>query len=65
MFMKEPHTALFIAPTGVGKTHLALSLLENEYRNFFDFIVIVCPTLRYNSTNKSRGWVWNDPDRTR
>ena len=62
MFMKEPHTALFVAPTGVGKTHLTLSLLENEYRNHFDFIVIICPTLRYNSTYKSRGWVWNDPD---
>ena len=60
--MKEPHTALFIAPTGVGKTHLALSLLENEYKTHFDFIVIVWPTLRYNSTYKSRGWVWNDPD---
>ena len=44
MFMKELHTALFIAPTGVGKTHLALSLLETEYRNHFDFIVIICPT---------------------
>ena len=62
MFMKEPHTALFIAPTGVGKTHLALSLLENEYRNHFNFIVIICPTLRYNSTYKSQGRVWNDPD---
>ena len=62
MFMKEPHTALFVAPTGVGKTHLALSLLENEYRNYFDFIVIICPTLRYNSTYKSRSWVRNDPD---
>ena len=60
--MKELHTALFIAQTGVGKTHLALSLLENEYRNHFDFIVIICPTLRYNSTYNSRGWVWNDPD---
>ena len=30
--MKEPHTALLVALTGVGKTHLALSLLENEYR---------------------------------
>ena len=59
--MKELHTALFIAPTGAGKTHLALSLLENEYRNYFDFVVIICPTLRYNSTYKSRGWVWNDP----
>ena len=60
--MKEPHTALFVAPTGVGKTHLALSLLENEYRNHFDFIVIICPILRYKSTYKSRGWVWNDPE---
>ena len=60
--MKEPHTALFIALTGVGKTHLALSLLENEYRHNFNFIVIICPTLRYNSTYKSRGWVWNDTD---
>ena len=60
--MKEPHTALFIAPTGVGKTHLALSLLENEYRNHFNFIVIICPILRYNSAYKSRGWVWNDPE---
>ena len=53
---------MFVAPTGVGKIHLALSLLENEYRNHFNFIVIICPTLRYNSTYKSRGCVWNDPD---
>ena len=64
MFMQEPHTALFIAPTVavVGKTHLALSLLENEYRNHFDFIVIICPTLAHNESYKSQGWVWNDPD---
>ena len=60
--MKELHTALFVAPTGVGKTHLALGLLENEYRNHFNFIVTICPSLRYNSTYKSRGWVWNDPE---
>ena len=62
MFMKGPHTVLFVAPTGVGKTHLALSLLENEYRNHFDFIVIICPTLAHNETYKFRGWVSNDPD---
>ena len=53
IFMKEPHTALFVAPTGVGKTHLALNLLESEYRNHFDFIVIICPTLEHNETYKS------------
>ena len=47
--MKELHTALFVAPTGVGTTHL-------------DLIVIIWATLRYNSTYKSRSWVWNDPD---
>ena len=62
MFMKDPHTALFVARTGVWKTLLALNLLESEYRNHFDFTVIICPTLRYNYTYKSRGWVWNDPD---
>ena len=25
-------------------------------------IVIIYPTLRYNSTYKNRSWVWNDPD---
>ena len=62
MFMKESHTALFVAPAGVGKTHLALSLLETEYKNHFDFIVIICPTLAHNETYRCRGWVWNDPE---
>ena len=60
--MKEPHTALFVAPTGVGKTHLALNLLETEYKNHLNFIVIICPTLAHNETYKSRGWVWDDPE---
>ena len=62
MFMKEPHTALFVAPTRVGKTHSALNLLKSEYRNHFDFIVIIYPTLAHNETYKSRGWVWTDPE---
>ena len=60
--MKVPHTALLVAPTGVGKTHLAFNLLENEYGNHFAFIVIICPMLEHNETYKSRGWVWNYPD---
>ena len=62
MFMKELHTALFIAPTGVGKTHLALNLLESEYFNHFNFIIIICPTLAHNEMYRSRGWVWTDPE---
>ena len=48
--MKEPLIALFVAPTGVGETHLALDLLKKEYKNHFDFIIIICLTLRYNKT---------------
>ena len=53
MFMKEPHTALFVAPTGVGKKHLALNLLESEYKDHFDLIIIICPTLAHNEMCKS------------
>ena len=60
--MKELHTALFVAPTGVVKTQLALDLLESEYFNHFDFIIIICPTLAHHETYKSRGWVWTEPD---
>ena len=62
MFMKEPHTALFVAQTGVGKTHLALDLLEKECKNYFDFIIIICPMLKHNETYRSRKWVWTDPE---
>ena len=61
MFIKEPCTALFVAPIGVGKTHLALDLLKQEYKNHFDFIVIICPTLKHNKTYRSREWFWTDP----
>ena len=62
MFMKEPHTALFVAPAGVGKTHLTLDLLEKEFKNYFDFIIIICPTLKHNEAYRSQKWVWTDPE---
>ena len=59
--MKKPHCIVHSSNRS-RKTHLALSLLATEYRNHFDFIVIICPTLRYNSIYKNRSWVWNDAD---
>ena len=55
--MKEPHTAL----TGTGKTHSALDLLRKEYKNYFDFITIICPMLKHNDTYRSQKWFWTDP----
>ena len=38
-------------------------MLESEYKNHFNFIIVICPTLRaHNETYKSRGWVWTDPE---
>ena len=59
--MQEPHTVVFVPSTGIGKPHLALDLPEEDYFNHFDFIIIICTTLRYNSTYKSRKWFWTDP----
>ena len=48
-YIKEPHIAIFTGQTGCGKTHLVLELIENHYNKHFDYIVIICPTLRENS----------------
>ena len=50
LHMTESHTALFVAPRGVGKTDLALDLLGKEYKNYFHLITITCPTLKHNQT---------------
>lgn len=47
--------------TGCGKTHFVLDLLETEYRNKFDYIIIVCPTFLYNRTY-DRKFINSDPD---
>ena len=56
----ESHTALFSAQPGAGKTKKVLDLLEQEYRHHFDYILILCPTLRYNKTYLNRPWLHSD-----
>ena len=58
--VKQPHTALFIAPTDVGKTYTMLNLLETEYRGCFEYIIILCPTLKWNKTYHERSWIWKE-----
>ena len=36
--------------TACGKTHYLLKMLEEEYKNHFDYIFIVCPTFKHNET---------------
>ena len=59
-YLKEPHTALFVGQTNCGKTERALRLLESEYKDFYDFIIIISPTLKWNKTYRNRKWFWLD-----
>ena len=59
-YIKKPHTAIFIGQTGSGKTHLVFELIEKEDNNHFDYIIIICSTLRWNKTYHSKDWIKND-----
>ena len=59
-YIKKPHTAIFTGQTGCGKTRLVLDLIENHYKKHFEDMVIICPTLRENSTYHAKKWIKND-----
>ena len=60
-YIKKPHMALFIAQTGCGKTCLVLDLIEKECKKHFDYLVIICPTLKENNeTYHAREWIKNN-----
>ena len=56
----QPHTTIFCGPTSCGKTEQVLNLLEGPYRNHYQNVVILCPTLRWNKTYLERSWVWKE-----
>ena len=49
-YVKDPHTAIFSGPTSCGKTQRVLDLIETEYNQHFENVIILCPTLRWNKT---------------
>ena len=57
---KFPHSAMFVVVTAYGKTVFLLRLLETEYKNHFEFIVILCPTILDNKTYLSSKWILDD-----
>ena len=59
-YIKEPHTTILIGQTDCGKTHLVSDFIEKEYNKNFDYIIIICPTLRWNKTCRSKDWIKND-----
>ena len=61
-YVNEPHTAIFSGPTSCGKTQRVLDLIETEYNQHFENVIILCPTLRWNKTYLERGYIWKDDD---
>ena len=60
-FPKFPHSAMFLGATNFGKTEYLIRILETEYKNHFEFIVIMCPTISDNNkTYLSRKWIFDD-----
>ena len=59
-YIKKPHTAIFIGQIKCGKTHVVLELIENQPNNHFDYIIIICPTIREKDTYHAKEWIKND-----
>ena len=49
-FPKFPHTAIITGASGCGKTYYIMNLLLNEYLNFFQIVIVICPTFLDNDT---------------
>jgi hypothetical protein len=60
VFPDLPFNMLISGISGCGKTHYVLDLLETQFRNKFDYIIIICPTFIYNRTY-NRKFVLSDP----
>ena len=57
---KFPHSAMFVGVTACGKTEFLLKQLETIYKNHFEFIIILCPTVLDSKTYLSRKWIFED-----
>ena len=55
-----PFNMLISGMTDCGKTYYVLDLLEHDFVQKFDYIVIFCPSIDMNKTYKNRTWVKRD-----
>ena len=54
---KFPHSAIVVGAMNVGMTEYLFRMLETIYKNHFEFIVIMCPTILDNKTYLSKKWI--------
>jgi hypothetical protein len=60
VFPDLPFNMLISGISECGKTHYVVDLLETQFINKFDYIIIICPTFIYNRTY-NRKFVLSDP----
>ena len=59
--MDTPFHMIIAGMTACGKTHYLLKMLEEEYKNHFEYIFIVSPTFEDNKTYQDWKYL-KDPD---
>ena len=58
-FPKFPHTAIITGSTGCGKTYYVMNLLLKEYLNYFEIVMVICPTFLDNDTYIEYRYLFN------
>ena len=62
LFPLGPHSVIICGITGCRKTVFTFDLMEECYREAFQHIVILCPTIKYNEVYQKHSWLWGDPE---
>ena len=60
METKKPFNMIIVRMTACAKTKYLLDFLENEYKNYFEYIFLVCPIFEWNKTYENCEWCDKD-----
>ena len=59
--MDTPFNMIICGMTNSGKTYYLSKMLEKHFMNYFDFIILICPTFSQNKTYQQWKYI-KDPD---
>ena len=59
--METPFNMIICGMTNCGKTYYLLQVIEKQFKNHFDYIILICPTFTWNKTYLEWKYM-NDPD---
>ena len=61
MTLRTPFNMLIVGGTECGKTHYLLNFLEKDYKGYFDYISLICPTFTRNQTYQN--WIYKNDEK--